>query len=78
ATNVRLGRHRDNDICIANHSVHRQHAVILQDSDGQFAIRDLGTKNGIVVNNVRCSQVKLNDGDVIELGEVRLRYVANT
>ncbi|MEO1205428.1 MAG: FHA domain-containing protein [Pseudomonadota bacterium] len=76
ATNVRIGRHRDNDICIANHSVHRQHAVIVQDSEGQFSIRDLGTKNGIVVNNVRCSQTKLNDGDTIELGEVRLRYVA--
>ncbi|MEO1543671.1 MAG: FHA domain-containing protein, partial [Pseudomonadota bacterium] len=76
STNVRIGRHRDNDICIANHSVHRQHAVIVQDSEGHFAIRDLGTKNGIVVNNVRCSQTKLNDGDIIELGEVRLRYSA--
>lgn len=76
ATNVRIGRHRDNDICIANHSVHRQHAVIFKDSDGAFVIRDLGTKNGIIVNNVRCSQQKLNDGDVIELGEVKLRYSA--
>lgn len=74
ATNVRIGRHRDNDICIANHSVHRQHAVIFRDSNGAFVIRDLGTKNGVVVNNVRCSQTVLNDGDVIELGEVRLRY----
>lgn len=78
ATNVRIGRHRDNDICIANHSVHRQHAVIFQDSDGTFVIRDLGTKNGIVVNNVRCSQTVLNDGDIIELGEVRLRYASSS
>lgn len=77
ATNVRIGRHRDNDICIANHSVHRQHAVIFRDSNGAFVIRDLGTKNGVVVNNVRCSQTALNDGDVIELGEVRLRYSVN-
>lgn len=77
ATNVRIGRHRDNDICIANHSVHRQHAVIFREPDGAFLIRDLGTKNGVIVNNVRCSQTVLNDGDVIELGEVRLRYSVN-
>ncbi|MEM1371815.1 MAG: FHA domain-containing protein, partial [Pseudomonadota bacterium] len=75
-TNVRIGRHRDNDICIENHSVHRQHAVIFQDSDGSFVIRDLGTKNGVIVNKIRGAQTKLTDGDIIELGEVRLRFVA--
>jgi len=77
ATNVRIGRHRDNDICIANPSVHRQHAVLFKGADGKFVIKDLGTKNGVVVNNVRCGQKVLNDGDLIELGEVRARFIEN-
>ena len=46
--------------------------------DRKFLIRDLGTKNGVVVNGQRVQQQKdLSDNDLIELGEVRLRFAAN-
>ena len=77
-TILRKARHPDKDVCQPNKSVHRQHAVLHKTGDGAFVIRDLGTKNGVVVNGKRCGQHNLADNDLIELGEVRLRFVANT
>lgn len=77
-TNVRIGRHRDNDVCLQNDSISRRHAVLHYNADHKrFAITDLGTQNGVLVNNVRQKSHELNDGDLIELGEVRLRFRAN-
>lgn len=78
ASNVRIGRHKDNDICLANKSVHRHHAVLHMTPSREFTIQDLGGQNGVVVNSQRVSQKALADGDLIEFGEVRLRYQANT
>jgi hypothetical protein len=77
STSVRIGRHQDNDICLQNNSVHRQHAVLHMSPEHRFVIRDLGTSNGVVVNSRRVDQKELADGDLIELGEVRARFFAN-
>lgn len=77
AGSVRLGRHRENDVCLMNNSVHRRHAILHVSENGDFSIQDLATKNGVAVNGARVSQQSLADGDVIELGEVRLRFIAN-
>lgn len=76
-TNVRVGRHRDNDICLENDSISRRHAVLSYNADTRrFVITDLGGGNGVVVNKTRCKSRELNDGDMVELGEVRLRFRA--
>lgn len=77
ATSVRIGRHEDNDICLPNKSVHRQHAVIHMGADRTFVVRDLGGQNGVIVNDKRVEQRQLADGDIIEFGEVRARFVVN-
>jgi hypothetical protein len=77
-TNVRIGRHRDNDICLLNDSISRRHAVLHFDAEKRtFVITDLGGGNGVVVNKVKQQSHDLNDGDLVELGEVRLRFRAN-
>lgn len=77
-TNVRIGRHRDNDICLLNDSISRRHAVLHFDADKRtFVITDLGGDNGVVVNKVKQQSHDLNDGDLVELGEVRLRFRTN-
>jgi hypothetical protein len=73
---TRIGRHKDNDIQINNNSVHRRHAVLHITKDGKFVINDLATSNGVFVNGKRVEQQELADGDVIELGEVRVQFVA--
>lgn len=77
-TNVRIGRHSDNDVCLQNDSISRRHAVLHYNADHKrFVITDLGTGNGVVVNKVRQTSHELTDGDLIELGEVRLRFRTN-
>ena len=77
-TNVRIGRHRDNDICLLNDSISRRHAVLHFDADKRrFVITDLGGGNGVIVNKIKQQSHDLNDGDLVELGEVRLRFRAN-
>lgn len=78
-TNVRVGRHRDNDICLQNDSISRRHAVLHYNADTRrFVITDLGGGNGVVVNRTKYKSRELNDGDMVELGEVRLRFRADT
>jgi hypothetical protein len=77
-TNVRIGRHRDNDICLLNDSISRRHALLHFDAEKRrFVITDLGGGNGVVVNKIKQQSHDLNDGDLVELGEVRLRFRAN-
>jgi hypothetical protein len=73
---VRIGRHADNDIRLADRSVHRHHAVIERTPDERFLIADASGKKGggLRVNGRRTERVQLCDGDVIELGRARLKF----
>ena len=69
-----IGRQKDNDLVFLNTSVHRHHAVLTQDPNGQFVITDLGGGNGTIVNGAKKDNSILQDGDIVELGEVRMRF----
>ena len=73
---VRIGRHQDNDIRLADTAVHRYHAVIERTSDEAFVITDLSGKdgNGVRINGARLPRAQLADGDVIEIGRTRLKF----
>jgi len=76
---VHVGRHRDNDICLLNDSISRRHAVLNYDAETRrVVITDLGAGNGVIVNKTRYTSRELNDGDMVELGEIRLRFRAGT
>ena len=73
---IRIGRHQDNDIRLADTSVHRYHAVIQRTPEEAFVITDVSGKagNGVRVNGERLEHAMLSDGDVIELGRARLKF----
>jgi hypothetical protein len=73
---IRIGRHKDNDLRLADSSVHRYHALIQRTPEADFVISDLsGEKgNGVRVNGARTERTQLNDGDVIELGRAKLKF----
>jgi FHA domain-containing protein len=73
---VRIGRHQDNDIRLPDASVHRYHAVIEHTPDAAFVITDLSGEdgNGLRINGERLARAQLADGDMIELGQTRLRF----
>jgi hypothetical protein len=52
-----------------------EHALILRQPDGRFALEDNKTQEGTRVNNVRItSRVLLNNGDVIRIGTNSIKF----
>ena len=70
----RIGRSPENDIVFNNTSVSGYHAEIHTRRDGIFHITDLGSGNGLRVNDRPVAQTALKNGDLVELGEVRFRF----
>ncbi len=71
-----IGRSPENDICIPERHVSRQHSVI-SFRDGVFVINDLGSANGTFVNDRRLTEpFPLAAGDVIRLYVPILNFAA--
>lgn len=69
-----IGRSSSNDLVFNHLSLSRHHARILQ-KDGGFLVEDTGSRNGTFLNGVRLRQATpLKSGDVIQLGEILLRF----
>lgn len=71
-----IGRAEDCDISINHSSVSRVHAEIVNLGEGQYEIFDRGSSNGVRVNGVKLERRVIEDDDELELGDVRLRFVA--
>jgi adenylate cyclase len=69
-----LGRHPNNTIQLLDKIVSKEHCI-LEQRDGQFILRDLGSLNGTYVNGERVrGEQPLRHGDEIALGSTRARY----
>lgn len=73
---VKIGRLEELDLCISHRSISREHARILQ-SDGKFEIEDLDSANGVRVNGNAAKSGELKSGDLVDLGQVRFRFVGS-
>jgi pSer/pThr/pTyr-binding forkhead associated (FHA) protein len=74
---LHIGRSPASDIQLEDQSVSRRHAVLAH-RDGRTLLLDDRSLNGIYVNGRRVGEAVLNDGDVIAIGHVSLRYVEVT
>lgn len=72
---VVVGRTADNDIVINHRSISRHHAQIVEEN-GRYTIMDMQSVNGVRVNGEEYGKVELRRGDLIDLGHVRLRFIA--
>lgn len=73
---VVLGRGEECEISINHPSVSRVHAEIRRvGSDGHYEMVDLGSANGVRVNGVELPSSMLDARDVIELGDVLLKFL---
>lgn len=68
-----VGRISTADICLADANTSRQHAAFIHEADG-WAIEDLGSTNGTLVNGVAIDRQPLSDGDLIVIGVTELIY----
>lgn len=73
-TTWRIGRSRDNEMTLDDHSVSRRHAEIQRLENGDFMIYDHDSLNGVFVNEQKVTKQKLNEGDIIEIGDFYLRF----
>jgi pSer/pThr/pTyr-binding forkhead associated (FHA) protein len=71
---LRIGRAPELDITLDHRSVSREHAKLACDAD-EIRVLDRGSVNGVVVNGEKVSEARLAPGDVVELGDVLLRFV---
>ncbi len=69
-----VGRDPSCHIQIDDATVSRRHADIRGDSSGQFTIRDLGSKNGTLVNDNPITTRPLHHGDEITFGSIVARF----
>jgi hypothetical protein len=63
---------RGADILVDDGSVSRTHAVVFADDSGT-SVADLMSTNGTKVNGAPIEDVDLSDGDVIQIGQTKLR-----
>lgn len=70
---VVLGREPACDIPLFDLSASRRHVEIRPDQNG-YLLRDLGSKNGTLVNDQLTKQVVLHGGDEIWIGAIRVVY----
>ena len=70
-----IGRKPHNDIQIDNLAISGEHAVVITILNDSF-LEDLGSTNGTFVNGQSVKKHFLQNGDTIELGKYRLKYVA--
>lgn len=72
---ITLGRAEDASISINHSSVSRAHCEIHALGEGRFEIIDMESSNGVRVNGIDLKRRIIEAGDIIELGDVRLKFV---
>jgi pSer/pThr/pTyr-binding forkhead associated (FHA) protein len=71
---IHIGRGLAADLHLDESSVSRRHAILVPRPSGARILDDRSS-NGTFVNGRRIQQVDLQDGDVIVLGRIMLRYL---
>lgn len=74
---IRLGRASDNDIVIEGPSISQHHAEIDRTSSG-YVLRDLGSTNGLKLNDAPITRINLAEAGRIRLGDVGLNFELST
>ena len=73
---ITIGRKPHNDIQIDNLAISGEHAVVITILNDSF-LEDMGSTNGTFVNGQSIKKHFLQNGDTIELGKYRLKYVSD-
>jgi pSer/pThr/pTyr-binding forkhead associated (FHA) protein len=71
---LHIGRSTAAGLTLDDATVSRRHALIVHDDEGTHILDDRSL-NGVLLGGRRVSAAALRDGDVIDLGRVRLHYL---
>jgi adenylate cyclase len=70
-----IGRSKENDLVLHDHTVSRKHAKITKTDQGHL-LSDLGSFNGTVVNEILIQSALLKHEDIIRIGLNTLTYLS--
>ena len=70
---IHIGRATSNEITLPHSSISRSHAL-LEGKQDVWVVSDQHSANGVLVNGVRIERAQLKSGDVIGLGDIKLRF----
>lgn len=68
-----FGRSDDADIKVLDIKSSREHAEVVKNAQ-KFIVTDLGSHNGIIVNDLKVTQHALNDGDKLIIGQTVYKF----
>src|ERR1700746_1750621 len=69
-----IGRDPSNHLWISDPALSRQHCLLTRKGD-RFFIRDLGSRNGTIVNGMTVDELQLQHGDQISIGTSVLKFL---
>ena len=69
-----IGRSKDNDVILADQTISRNHANIIQTNEG-YLLTDLGSFNGTQVNEESIQSALLRHNDQIKIGHTKLLFL---
>ncbi|MBI5497430.1 MAG: sigma 54-dependent Fis family transcriptional regulator [Deltaproteobacteria bacterium] len=70
---LRVGKGEDNDVVLPDATVSRDHFEIINQGDG-YLVRDLGSTNGLWLDQYRIREAFLRPGSIVKAGDVQLRF----
>ena len=73
--NFTIGSNKRNQLQLKSNFISKRHALI-SCNDRQWLFKDLGSTNGVSINGNKITERFLNDGDIIQLGNVILIFTA--
>ena len=73
---ITIGRQIGNVIVLQDDKVSRFHAIV-ERKRGLIGVRDLGSRNGTLVNGERVKATQLKHGDVLQIGRISLKFVGD-
>ena len=68
-----IGRDPDNDLRLPGRFLSRHHAAVMPTAEGHYYVIDLNSANGVRVNGRRVDRSLLYDGDLLEIGQFRIK-----
>lgn len=70
---ILMGRSEDADITVADSRSSREHVELAKIKD-DYILTDLGSQNGVIVNDLKVNQYTLSDGDKIVIGQTVYKF----
>src|ERR1043166_2030517 len=69
---IKIGKVPSAHLRVDDESVSRMHAILEVDRDNRVHVIDLGSTRGTFINGQKINKARIEDGDVMQLGDVRI------